>query len=89
MMHYPPNAGRPLEGYEQFHKELMTASYHYACDNNSETPLAHEAEVRAAEIAIENDWAYWQIVQAHAACKPLVSFDSLMHKIMTKLKAGK
>lgn len=87
-MDYPPNAGRPLPGYEDFAKAMSKASYHNACDNNSEMHLAHEAEVRAAEIAIENDWAYWQIVQAHAACKPLVAFDSLMHKIMTKLKAG-
>lgn len=84
---YPPNAGRPLEGYEDFHEWLMRASFHNACEGTSEMGLASDCEYSAAEVAVENNWSFWQIKQAHEAVKPLVAFDDLMQKIMNKLKA--
>lgn len=86
-MDYPPNAGRPLEGYERFHKELMTASFHNACEGTDEMGQASDAESRAAAVAVEHGWHFWQIRQAHEAAKPLVAFDDLMQRIMNQLRA--
>jgi len=85
-MDYPPNAGRPLDGYEEFHKALMTASYHNACEDTSEMGLASDAVKRAAAVAVKHGWAFWQIRQAHDAAKPLVAFDDLMQKVMNILR---
>jgi hypothetical protein len=85
-MDYPPNAGRPLAGYEDFHAALMMASYHNASDRTGEMGAAHAAEEKAASIAVQHGWAFWQIKQAHEAAKPLVEFDSLMQKVMNQLR---
>lgn len=89
MIDYPANAGRPLDGYEEFHKELMTASYHNAAEGTGEMGDAAEAENRAAAIAVEKNWHFWQIRQAFDAAKPLVAFDELMQRIMRQLRALK
>lgn len=89
MIDYPPNAGRPLEGYEEFHKELMTASYHNAAEGTGEMGAARDATARAAAVAVKHEWAFWQIRQAFDAVKPLVAFDELMQIIMRQLRALK
>lgn len=85
-MKYPPNAGRPLEGYETFHKALMNASFHNAAENPGEGDMAMKATREAAQIAVENKWRFWQIEQAFKAVEPLVDFGTLMDCIMDKLR---
>ena len=86
-MKYPPNAGRPLPGYEAFHKALMNASFHNAADGAGEGNSAMSATRAAAKIAVINGWRFWQIEQAHKAAAPLVDFGTLMNCIMTEMRS--
>jgi hypothetical protein len=86
-MNYPPNAGRPLEGYEDFHDALMTASYHNAAECPGEGEQAMSATRKAAAIMVNKKWRFWQLEQAFKATQPLVDFGTLVDCIFDELKA--
>lgn len=75
----------PDEGYQEFKKALMSASYHNAgglIDAND----ARSYTYRAAEEAIQQDWPYWALRRMFDDIKPLVDFDTFMQFYINTLK---
>ncbi len=83
---WPAKTECPLEGYAEFKKELMHASFHNAADNSGEWRFAGQHVTAAAEVAIIQDWPYWAMARMFKECDPLVSWDEFMQKYINCLK---
>lgn len=82
---WDPKTECNLEGFADFKKELMTASYHNACEGTGEMSLARAATQRAGEIAIEHEWPLWAMQRMFNEIKPLVAWDDFLQKYINIL----
>lgn len=70
-----------LPSKAEFQKHLMDASFHYADDSGGEWGRGAALTDSAAQLAIDNKWRYWQIVEAHRECQPLVTLGQVMESV--------
>ena len=83
---WPASTECSLEGFAEFKKELMRASYHNAADNSNEWSHAKQHVIAAAEVAIIQDWPYWAMQRMFKECNPMVAWDDFMQKYINCLK---
>ena len=75
----------PLEGFQEFKKCLMDASYHHA-GSQLEWNLASACIQKAAEIAVEKEWPYWVMERMFRGITPLVEWSQFMQTYINTLK---
>lgn len=85
---WSPNEDCPLEGFQDFRKELMQASFHNAAPGSGELAPARKAVKDAAKIAIDEGWPYWAMERMFKEIKPLVAWDQFMQSYIDLLYGG-
>lgn len=78
----------PLEGFQEFKKLLMKASYHHAGPGD-EWGHAKTAIQDAAKIAVEKEWPYWVMDRIFREIGPLVEWGQFMQSYINVLKESK
>jgi hypothetical protein len=78
------NTECPLEGFQEFKRALLDASYYHA-GSQQEWNLAKSCIQKAAEIAIGQDWPYWAMHRMFCEISPLVEWSQFMQKYINTL----
>ena len=79
------NTECPLEGFQEFKRALLDASYHHA-GSQQEWNLAKTCIQKAAEVAIEQGWPYWVMDRMFREISPLVEWSQFMQTYINTLK---
>jgi hypothetical protein len=74
---WPLKTECPLEGFPEFKKLLMDASYHHA-GSQQEWKIAKNYIRKAAEVAIVEQWPYWAMDRMFRQIVPLVEWSQFM-----------
>jgi mannitol/fructose-specific phosphotransferase system IIA component (Ntr-type) len=81
----------PIDGYTEFRRALMDASYHFA-GQRDEMAAGRCCVTDGASIAIAHGWPVWVIKRAVTEVKSLVDYDTLMqayvHILIKAANAG-
>lgn len=80
------NTECPLEGFQEFKRALLDASYHHAAASQQEWKLAKACVQKAAEIAIEQGWSYWAMDRMFREIAPLVEWGQFMQTYINTMK---
>lgn len=75
----------PVEGFAEFKRLLLKASFHNAADGAGEMKDARKAIQDSANVAIEQEWPYWAMERMFKEIQPLVAWDQFMQKYITIL----
>jgi hypothetical protein len=79
------NTECPLEGFQEFKRALLDASYHHA-GSQQEWKLAKACIQKATEIAIGQDWPYWVMDRMFREIAPLVEWSQFMQTYINTIK---
>jgi len=82
--------GKPetLPGFDLYAEHIRQASFHYADDSGGEWGMGAARVAKAASVANENGWHFWQMEQAHKHVAPLVTFSQFMEAVLSGLRKG-
>ena len=82
---WPWKTACPLNGFAEFKKDLITASYHNAAETSGEAGSARSALQRAVDTAIAEQWPYWVMERMFKEVAPLVDWGQFMQAYISTM----